>query len=302
MKKLSFFFALLIMASLPFFTSCSKDDTTTDVKPSITFTGGTGFTSSDVTLEIGESIKVGISAFSNTSSNAKLQNLKIVRTFNNVPFTALDSTFSSTTAFNITLESYAYPEAGVERWTFTITDKDGESAEIDFNITTIVSSGPITTYTQKILGSYANNDYGSSFASADGTVYTLSEAKANAAKIDWMYFYGGSTNLASLVAPSHADAADVFSSTTNGVSTWSVRNDTRLFKVSLPAGVSWDNITTDAEIIPLATGISGGKTNLLTVGQIIAFQTVTGKMGLIKIEAITGTTAGTITYSVKVQQ
>ncbi len=303
MKRLSFLFAILVMASVPFFTSCSKDTTTADVKPTINFIGGTGFTSGDVTLNAGDAIKVGISAFSNSSSKAKLKNLKVVRTFNNTPFVALDSTFSTTDAFNITLESFAYPAAGTERWTFTITDKDGESAEISFNITTTTTSagGPIKSYNQVILGSYDNSAYGSSFASSDGTVYTLANAKTNAAKIDWMYYYGA-TNNATLASPNDATVTEIFTSSTNGPSTWSVRNDTRFAKVNLPSGLTWDSITTDLEIITLATGISDTKTNLLTAGQIVAFNTVAGKKGLIKIESITGTGAGSITYSVKVQE
>jgi len=288
------------MASLPFITSCGTDEETTDVSPTMNFVGGSDFTAGDVTLKAGETFKVGVNAFSNASSKAKLSKFKVVRTFNNVPFTALDSTLSSTDVFNINITAFAYPDAGAERWTFTITDKDGETAELSFNITT-TSGGPIQSYNQKILGSYDNSAYGSSFASADGTVYTLSEAKTNAAKIDWMYYYGV-TNKATLAAPSDPSVTEVFTSATNGPATWSVRNATKFSKVSLPAGLTWDAITTDAEIIILASEVSETKSNLLAVGNILAFKTVAGKQGLIKIENITGTAAGTITYSVKVQE
>jgi len=288
------------MASLPFITSCGTDEETTDVSPTMNFVGGSDFTAGDVTLKAGETFKVGVNAFSNASSKAKLSKFKVVRTFNNVPFTALDSTLSSTDVFNINITAFAYPDAGAERWTFTITDKDGETAELSFNITT-TSGGPIQSYNQKILGSYDNSAYGSSFASADGTVYTLSEAKTNAAKIDWMYYYGV-TNKATLAAPSDPSVTEVFTSATNGPATWSVRNATKFSKVSLPAGLTWDAISTDAEIIILASEVSETKSNLLAVGNILAFKTVAGKQGLIKIENITGTAAGTITYSVKVQE
>ena len=114
-----------------------------------------------------------------------------------------------------------------------------------------------------------------------------------------MYYYGV-TNLATLASPNDATVTDIFSSG-NGPASWSVRNDTRFAKVSLLSGTTWDAITTDAEILPLVAGISDTRVNLLTPGQIVAFKTVTGKQGLIKIESITGTGAGTITYSVKVQ-
>ena len=209
-----------------------------------------------------------------------------------------DSTFSSDT-YSIDFNVIAASQTGTVKFTFKITAADGESSEISLSITT--TAGPITSCSQKILGSYDNTTTGSSFASADGTVYSLADAKTNTAKIDWMYYYGSVSNLATLVAPIDATASSVFSGT-NGPANWTVRNNTKLAKVTLPAGVTWDNITTDAEIIPLATGLTETKVNMLTVGQIVSFKTVTGKMGLIKIEAISGTTAGSLTYSVKVQQ
>ncbi len=300
MKKLNYLLAFVLITSVSIITSCSKDSTNTDVLPTISFTGGTGYTSADATLAAGADIKVGISAFSNSSTKTKLNHFKVVRTFNNVPFTALDSTLTATDAFNITLSSYAYPEAGTERWTFTITDKDGQSAEIAFNITTTAASGPISSYTSTILGSYANPTLGSSFASADGTVYLLADAKTNSAKIDWMYYYGA-TNFATLASPGDATVTQVFAGS-NGPASWSVRNDTKFAKVSLPTGTTWDAITNDAAIIALASGISDTKETALTVGQILAFKTAAGKMGLIRIDAISGTTDGTITYAAKVQQ
>ena len=69
-----------------------------------------------------------------------------------------------------------------------------------------------------------------------------------------------------------------------------------------PTGVTWESITTDKEIIPLATGASATKVGSLIAGKIVSFYTVTGKMGLIKIDAVTGLADGTITYSVKVQE
>ncbi len=301
MKQLNFLFAFLLAASIPFITSCGTDGESTDVHPAINFVGGAGFTSADVTLKAGDPIKVGINAFSNTSSNAKLAKFKIVRTFNNIPFTALDSTLSSTNAFSITLESFAYPAAGTERWTFTITDKDGVSAELSFNIITTAGAA-IKSYNQKILGSYDNTTYGSSFASADGVVYKLADAKANASKIDWMFYYGGGTSLATLVSPSDAAAASVYSSS-DGPASWTIRNNTKFAKVALPVNIKWESITNDSEIIPLATGITETKANLLIANQIVAFKAVTGKMGLIKVESITGTGgASYITYSVNAQE
>lgn len=293
MKKISFLFAVILMVTVAFFSSCGTD--TTAVGPNMDLKGGAGYTSADVSVTVGSDVTFGVTA---QKGDAKLVNLKIVATSNNIPTTLLDSTFSSDSFSN----DYAYtPTAvGVVRISIVMKDKDGLTDETSFNVTATAGSGPITAYSAKVLGSYDNATYGSSFASADGTVYMLADAKTNAAKIDWMYYYGA-TNLATIASPKDASVTTIYTGT-NGPANWSVRNDTKFAKVTLTAGVTWDLITNDAEIVAKAAGITETKANTLTVGQIIAFKTVAGKMGLIKVTAISGTTAGFITYDVKVQQ
>jgi hypothetical protein len=293
MKKQNLFFAFLLMASLPFITSCAKDEKVA-TPPTLMLNAAPGYTATDVTVPAGTPIKAGIIA---QSKGAKLTKLEVITTINGTQSTIYDTTFSSD-SYNAAYNFKSAAQAGIVKFTFKISAADGESAEASIIITT--TAGSIKTYSQKILGSY-DAAIGSSFASADGVVYSLPDAKANASKIDWMYYYGSATSLATLVAPIDATASSVFSGA-NGPASWSTKNDTKLAKVTLPSGVTWDNITTDAEIIPLASGLTETKVNLLAVGQIVSFKTITGKMGLIKIEAITGTAAGNITYSVKVQQ
>ena len=84
---------------------------------------------------------------------------------------------------------------------------------------------------------------------------------------------------------------------------WSVKNSTKLAKITLSTGVTWDGISDDSEIVKQANTVTTMKASLLAVGDIIAFKTAAGKMGLIKVTAITETTgADTITYGVKMQQ
>ena len=151
----------------------------------------------------------------------------------------------------------------------------------------------------KILGAQGSST-GSSFASIDGTVYKIADAKANAAKIDWLYFYGA-TNLATLASPNDAAAASVFNDPTNGLATWSVRNNTLFKKVTGP--VDWNGIVNDSLImIETASGVTNSKINSLVVNNYLSFITASGKKGMIKVEAINGNDSGTITISVKVQQ
>lgn len=286
MKKINLLIATLILASLAIVTSCKKDKT----PPTITFKGGTGYTSSDITIDQGATLTFGITA---QSGSSKLQELKIVATSNNTPQTLLDSTFSADTFSNDF--SIMFSSVGQSRLTFTITDKDGQTAEVALVVTSVEA---ISTYTQKILGSYGNLTIGSSFASADGTVYKMADALTNASKIDWLYFYGNS-DLATLAAPDDADAATIFTGT-NGLANWAVRNSTRFRLVS--EGAVWDNILLSSDIAAIATGTTATSVMQLAVGDIVAFKTAGNKLGVLKVSDISGTSAGTITYDVKVQK
>lgn len=299
-KRLSIVFGLLA-AGMLMFTSCSDDSSDPgDINPSMTFVGGTGYTSGDVTLTTGTEFTVGINASSSTESNAKLTNFKVTRVFSNKPEVFIDSTIS-TDHFSIDINFFANAEVGTENFIFLITDKDGQTKELSFVVTTEteIVNGPINTFSMKIMGAQGSTT-GSSFASIDGSVYSLADAKTNATKVDWLYFYGA-TNHATLAAPDDADAAIIFNNATNGLQEWAVLNPTRFKKVT--DAIDWDNINDDAVIVAqTASGVTLTKGNELAASDVLAFITSTGKKGLIKVNSISGTTDGTITISVKVQQ
>jgi hypothetical protein len=299
MKKMHYLFGVVLISGMALLNSCSKssDNTVSDLTPTINFVGGTGFTSGDVTLNIKESFKVGITAFSNASSASKLVKFTVTRVFNNQPFSQ-DSVIN-TNSFSITILANANINVGQEAWYFKVTDKDGQTKEISFTITTVVPSGPINTFSMKIMGAQQSST-GSSFASIDGSVYSLADAKTNAAKVDWLYFYGA-TNFATLAAPDDAAAATIFTDPTNGLQTWAVKNNTR-FKLVTDV-IDWNSITDDAIIkAQTASGVTNTKINNLAVNNILSFIASSGKLGMIKVESISGTSDGTITISVKVQQ
>jgi len=297
MKKIQLLAGLLLITGIGIFTSCKKDSTTEDLSPSMNFVGGSGFISADANLAAGAVFQVGVNASANSTSKTKLTNFKVVRTFNNIPYTVIDSTFSESN-FNLQFTIVAYLEAGSERWTFTIKDKDGESKELAFVITTVGTASDITTFSDVVLGSYDNSTIGSSFASSTGVVYKIADAKTNAAKVDWLYYYGV-TNLSTLAAPDDVAAATIFNSATNGLQTWSVRNATR-FRLATEGAV-WDNITTAADIAAIAINTTETFISQLEVGNIVVFKTAGNKLGILKIDGITAGKAGTITYTAKVQ-
>jgi hypothetical protein len=302
MKKISYVFAAVLISGLAFLNSCSKssDNTTpVDQTPAINFTAGTGLISSDATVTVNDSIFFGITAFSNTNSKAKLITLTVTRVFNNQP--APQDFPINSNSLNIVLHTKANSQVGPEKWIFKVTDNNSQTKEISLTVTTVpvTSNGPITAWTMKILGAQGNST-GSSFASINGNIYQLADAKSNAAKIDWLYYYGA-TNFATLASPKDSSAAQVFNDPTNGLKTWAIRNNTLFKKVT--DVIDWNSITNDAVIVAqTASGVTNTKINSLAVNDILSFIAVNGKKGMIKVESISGTTDGTITISVKVQQ
>jgi len=285
---------LLVMAGVSFFSSCTTEEE--NLSPTITFVTGSGYVSSDATLNAGEAFTVNISATANSTSGAKLTNLKVVRTIGSNPVTVADENIDLS-SFTSEVNANAAFIAGVEKWTFTVTDANGETAEISLNITTN-AGGEISTFTQKILGSY-NSSYGSFFASADGSVYSQTQAYDNQSKVDWCYFYGVE-NAATIAAPDNDEAKTVYHSATYGLQNWTTLNATLFGKVELPD--EWDNIVTDAQIVAVAGNCTESKINQIAVGDVLAFKTVSGKLGLIRVTDIATGNAGSITYNVKVQQ
>jgi|WetSurMetagenome_2_1015567.scaffolds.fasta_scaffold18032_2 hypothetical protein len=297
MKKTSLIAALLlIMASVSFFTSCTPEEE--NLSPSINFVTGSGYLSSDATLKAGEAFTVNLSATANSTSGAKLVNLKVIRVLGGNTVTVADETIDLS-SFTSEISANAAFISGTEKWTFTVTDANGESAEISLNITTTAGAA-IHTFDQKILGSYYNNTYGSFFGSADGTVYKMVEAYNNQAKVDWCYYYGVADG-ATLAAPDDPTAMnDIFTNATYGLAQWTTRNAT-LFNV-VTESILWDNITDDAQILAYASSTANTSEKQLTVGSVLAFKTAAGKLGLIRVTDIATGSTGSITYNVKVQQ
>jgi hypothetical protein len=300
MKKLLLLLSIVLITGAAFITSCSKSDTNpTSQPPTINFVAKTGYLSGDATVTTGSVIKVNVIAFANTTSGAKLTKLTITRVQNDNPTVALDTAISlSSLNFEITTKASTTP--GTEKWFYRVTDKDNETAEVSLTVTTVNSSGPINTFTMKILGAQQSST-GSSFASASGDVYSLANAKANQTLIDWLYYYGANDE-ATIAAPDDDNALTVFNDPTNGLPTWSIRNATR-FNI-LSDAINWEAITDDQVILEQYNlgAVDGSRIIGLGVGNYLVFKTASGKKGLIRVDAITTGDTGEITISVKVQQ
>jgi len=302
MKKLSYLLGLFVVTGI-LFSACSKDEEVLD-PPSLSFLGGEyapgqDRVDSDVNLTVGNEFVFGITA--SKVSDKDLRRVLIQRKYENVSIITVIDTAINTASITWDFTTFAYPTPGSEDFEVTVWDKADKSSTISFTVTTEPAAPNITTYEDKILGAQ-DNITGSSFASFDGTIYTLPDAINNAAAIDFMYFHG-QTNLATLAAPDDDAAAQVFNGEPNGLQNWTVLNATR-FKETTLSGADFDAITSSTQLVTAAilpTPPDQSKINNLSVGQVLAFETADDMYGLIRIDNITGTSDGSIDITVKVQ-
>jgi hypothetical protein len=288
MKKVKLFILMLLAGTTMFVSSCSKDKNTT---PTITFIGGTGYYSVNATVVAGTIIKVGINA-AKGPDGANLKEYKIERIFNNNSLTVFDTTNMSTANFTFTNFMVTQQVAGSEKFKFEITDKDGNTNEIEFNITTTVpvTFGSINTWTAKLLGAQGAAA-GSFLASSTGIIYDQTQTTANAASID--ISYGVITPGAeSFISPSERGTYG-FTAFTGATITY--------FDVSSISTTVFDNLVNDSLIKDITTPSTKVVSNVVQNG-VYKFVNAAGKKGLIKVTALTSGTSGSVTINVKVQQ
>ncbi len=131
MKKITQILSLTIMLTMVF--SCTKD---AHIPPVVKFKTGTIYTSADKTVAKSTVITVGISA-DKVEDNLKTLNVSY----------AYDGAATTTTKqnFDIPTASIAHYEqdvtfttratAGTEKWTFTVTDQDGNITPLTLTLT-----------------------------------------------------------------------------------------------------------------------------------------------------------------------
>ncbi len=141
MKKFKLIVMMMAVVGL-FATSCSKDDDTTtpvDKSPTLNFKGDAGYVSQDATVTLGDTIKIGVLANSNKTSNAKLVSVKYEIIANNTVIHTDDSTFKAK-AYDY---DYMFPVHQAVDFTvkFTVTDKKDEKTSKSIKVTV----KPLTT-------------------------------------------------------------------------------------------------------------------------------------------------------------
>ncbi len=126
------------------------------------------------------------------------------------------------------------------------------------------------------MGSF-NDDFGSFYSTTTNMAYNIADATANQSKIDFL-FYKGATN-----GPTIASPADVQANTVYDIAGWTTKNGTMFMETTIDAA-TFDAIGTEYTF-PTFENTTTDITNIVS-NQVVMFQTVDNKLGLIKINSI----------------
>lgn len=283
---------VLFFASSLFFTSCKKDENTTEPKkPTINFlsSGVTG----DVTVNVGETFTVNWDV---QKGDAKLDNVTVLVNGNDKTGYPMTLSGNDKDRFTTT-DTFSFNAAGTNTIIFRAVDADNQATSKTIMVTVKESAGPIESRTAIMFGAQNNGSVGSSYAVGEDMVYKVADAKTNAAKVDFIYYYGA-TNKSTIASPSDAtvEQFSIFD-----VTNWAKRNMTH-FGATTMSSADFDAITNDAEIVAETQNITNTKANMLAVGNVVAFETEDGIKGLFRVEEINGTDAGSIKINIKMQK
>ncbi len=293
MKTLKYLLIAVIAISA---FACTEDDEKFD-NPSLSFKQGAGFVYQDTTLKIGESIKIGIEAA--TQSDVNLSSFKY----------DITADMSVSIDSGINTESFEWVRditkgiSDTETWEFTVSDKDGRSSSLSITLTKDDASsyGTITRTENIILGAQDNTN-GSFFSFEDNLVYNLADAAANSEKIDMVYFFDEVGSDANAIASPGANFdEDVFAGQYS-INDWTTKNTTRYEKLSIDAAefLAAEN---DSLILANTFEYSSGKRKAkeLSAGDIYSFVSET-EMGMFMVSEVKEASAGTIKIDIIISE
>jgi hypothetical protein len=283
----------LLVGLILVFTSCQEESS--GYPPHIEFIHESGYLDHDTVLAIGDRVTIGVNAFSEASSITFFQ-----VTFNNgMKQILLDSGLnkpSLTYTLPIIKSSGSY-----ERWTFMVMDRDRNKDSVQVLLTKSETShyGDIITYSDIILGAQENTTQGSFFSFSNGDIFSLDSAFLNQTFIDLIYYYGQYE--ATLSSPNETEAPSYFTGP-SGIANWTVKNETRYDTTSLSSG-DFDESLNDSLLLAVYEPTAGKrKVKFVTPGMVISFKSQGGRIGLLKITGTEPGAAGTLHFSVKIEE
>ena len=255
--------------------------------PSITVTesGAPSFEpGTAVRYHVAVSSNVALDGFWSTESITSIPNFALE---NIIPADAFDDVSQGDFRDNLSLVEFDY--------VYFIPDytSPGFSISIDFGVTNKIGQqtvelalfvvedpfGPIERFTAILLGGQSNSMSGSFLDAHAGQVILMADAEQNQAAIDIVYYFG-STHEATLCAPDD-ELINGGPGNLTHCESWVTKNPTRFGISNISA--SQINGANNDELLQGLENLDETYMRNLNVGDVIAFETVDGKKGLINV-------------------
>jgi len=187
---------------------------------------------------------------------------------------------------NVTITTTESACSGTYTLKITGTAGNAETSKtVNFEVNGVDCSEVTLTEKQVTLGSFLNTTYGSSLDVDSMEVYSLSNAKSNAAKMD-VWFSNLADGGKRLWSMKQAAEESYYDSTG-----WAVLTAQKMHKVS---GVTWSDITTQSDVDALWSASSAVDTYVdITAGDIIIVESTENVYRLLRIVSAEGTNDGT---------
>jgi hypothetical protein len=325
MKKLTTMLMMLGIASLVIFSSCNKDEESIDdAKVTITVRKVSGSTAtiitSGATVDLTDSLFVEVK-FEGNDKN-KLKSYKTLGSWQTTPLKSGNLTGTSATI----TDGGQVGSIGTGNFTYTVilTSEKGDVTQA-FSFTVAVPSTVQISTSDFILGNQADSKpkfwSGANSTTSVPARYFLSNAVGNTAiqaAIDFGYASRSVANGGNkIISPNSADAtaiyADQWSSTSEKITNWSVRNNTTFILTNITSN-TFLNTNADTAIAALIeTARAAGEPNNQSVpaldDKVYLYKTQGGLYGLFYVASPTGSVnasgvaqAGDVTIVAKYQK
>lgn len=275
------------------FESCKKDP---DLKiPEIRLSMDTSFIWKDTLQPMGSIMKFRIEA---QCDEIPITNFVI--SFNNGKENVLLDTGIYNTTFVYDLSIYK-GIADTEQWTFSVMTAQRQKASVTVQIDLQAGAqfGEIDTLEMISLGAQNNLTTRGFLSLTTYQTYFLEEAYNNQSLIDIIYYYD--IYESTLSSPNDNDAPVIFTGT-YGIANWTVKNESRYNLTDLTE-MDFNAASNDSLLIVAYDPVNAKRKGKNAVaGDVWAFRNYEGRLGLLYIHSITGTTDGEMVISIKVQE
>jgi hypothetical protein len=281
--------------------SCSEQDNKEYPVPSIEFKTTEGYVYADTSLNLDETVLMGIEA--STNSNVNLTHLHIDIEYDDES-TSLDSGFSSGT-LNYD-RSITKGTSEQETWSFYVRDKDGRQSEtISFSLMKRAGSeyGTIKRYNNVVLGAQDHQAKGGFFATSDGTINKLNEAFLHQALIDLVYYFDIVESDKNTLASAGANIDNSIFPGSNGLANWTTKNTARFLLTEEVSVEDFSGASNDSLILFNTFEFDAGKRKAKTLkaGDIYSFVTDNEIKGMFRVIKVDGEATGYIECDIMLQ-